>query len=99
MRDSIVKIFNRLLDVEEGEGDGLPEVVSVFASHFEMLVEFFFDERVVLHRDRVPHQVFLPSEQIRNGTFRSMDIICRNVYTRRVKKVKYLSWIQKLNFR
>lgn len=56
----IVKIFNRLLDVEEGEGDGLPEVVSVFASHFEMLVEFFFDERVVLHRDRVPHQVFLP---------------------------------------
>lgn len=90
MRDSIVKIFNRLLDVEEGEGDGLPEVVSVFASHFEMLVEFFFDERVVLHRDRVPHQVFLPSEQIRNGTFRSMDIICRkdvylDVYTREKK--------------
>ncbi len=49
------------LDVEKGERDGLPEVQSVLAGHLEVLVPLLLDQRVVLDRHRVPHEVFLKS--------------------------------------
>lgn len=47
------------LDIEEWEGDCLPEVVAVLAGDFEVLVPFLLYERVVLDRYCVPHQVLL----------------------------------------
>ena len=48
-----------LLDIEEGEGDGLPEVVAVLAGDLEVLVPLLLNQRVVLDRHSVPHVVFL----------------------------------------
>lgn len=48
-----------LLNIKKGKCDGLPEVVSVLAGDLEVLVLFFLNQRVVLHRYGVPHQVFL----------------------------------------
>lgn len=48
-----------LLNIKKREGDGFPEVVAVLAGDFEVFIQFLFDERVVLHRDCVPHQVLL----------------------------------------
>ena len=53
------KTENNLLDIEEGEGDGLPEVVTVLAGDLEVLVPLLLDQRAVLDRHRVPHEVFL----------------------------------------
>lgn len=53
-----------LLDIQEREGDGLPEIVSVLAGDLKVLVQLFLDQRVVLHRDCVPHQIFLSSNEI-----------------------------------
>lgn len=50
------------LNVQKREGDRLPEVVAVLASDLEVLVPFLLDHRVVLHRHRVPHEVFLQSQ-------------------------------------
>ena len=80
-----------LLNVEERKGDGFPEIVAVFASHFEVLVELFFDQRVVLHRDRVPHQVFLQSRgekssvvnrAVRNSRLNEISTIDRSAISR-----------------
>ena len=51
-----------LLDVEEWERDGLPDVVSVFTGHLEVFVPFLLDHGVVLDRHRVPHEVLLPND-------------------------------------
>ena len=48
-----------LLDIEEGEGDRLPHVHPVLASHLEVLVPLLLNQRVVLDRHRVPHDVAL----------------------------------------
>lgn len=47
------------LDIEKGERHRLPKVVAVLARHLEVLVELLLDQRVVLHRDCVPHEVLL----------------------------------------
>jgi hypothetical protein len=49
-----------LLYIEKRECHSLPEVIAVFASYFKMLIPFLLDHRVVLNRDCVPHEVFLP---------------------------------------
>ena len=54
-----MKKNQRLLDIQEGEGDSLPEVVAVLAGHLEVLVPLLLDQRVVLDRHRVPHVIFL----------------------------------------
>ena len=48
-----------LLDIEEGEGDSLPDVHAVLAGDLEVLVPLLLDQRVVLDRHRVPHDVAL----------------------------------------
>lgn len=56
---SLVINPNYSLNIEEWEGDCLPEVVAVLAGDFEMLVPFLLYERVVLDCYCVPHQVLL----------------------------------------
>lgn len=48
-----------LLYIQEGKGDSLPEIIAIFTRDLEVLVPLLFDERVVLHRHSVPHEVFL----------------------------------------
>lgn len=46
-----------LLNVQEREGNSLPEIITILAGDFEMFVEFLFDQRIVLYGDCVPHEI------------------------------------------
>ena len=61
--EELFSCIKYVLDVKKGKGDGLPEVVSVLAGDFEVLVELLLDERVVLHGNGVPHEIFLRAEK------------------------------------
>ena len=47
------------LDVQERKRYRFPKVVTVLARHLEVFVELLLNQRVVLHRDSVPHEVLL----------------------------------------
>lgn len=51
-----------LLDIKKGKCHRLPKVVTVLAGNFEVLVEFLLYQWIVLHRDRVPHEIFLQNK-------------------------------------
>ena len=54
-----IKRLLHLLDIEEGKCDRLPHVHAVLARDLEVLVPLLLDQRVVLDRHRVPHDVAL----------------------------------------
>ena len=53
-----IYIFN-LLNIEKRKSNGLPEVITIFARNFKMLIPFFFNQRIVLNSYCVPHVIFL----------------------------------------
>lgn len=50
-------LFQYLLDIEERKGDCLPKIISILARHFEMLIKFLFNQWIILHSDRIPHEI------------------------------------------
>lgn len=51
-----------LLNVEKRKSNSFPEVIAIFTCDFEMLIEFFFDQRIILHGYCIPHEI-LRNEQ------------------------------------
>lgn len=51
-----------LLDVKKGKCHCFPKIVTVLAGDLKVLVEFLLYQWVVLHRDRVPHEIFLQNK-------------------------------------
>ena len=52
-----------MLNIQNGERDGLPEVVAVLAGDLEVFVPVVLDEGGVLHRHHVPHLTALPIDK------------------------------------
>ena len=73
-----------LLNVKGRKRDRFPEVASIFARHSKVLVPFLFDDRVVLNRQSVPHNLIAALQSVennqirfRNGEF-SRSCVCFN---------------------
>lgn len=46
-----------LLNVEKRKSNSFPKIIAIFTCYFEMLIEFFFDERIILHSYCIPHEI------------------------------------------
>ena len=62
----IILVFLYLLHIQEWKSNRFPKIITVFTSHFEMFVPFFFNQWVVLNGHGVPHKIFLRENNQKN---------------------------------
>ena len=62
----IILVFLYLLHIQEWKSNRFPKIITVFTSHFEMFVPFFFNQWVVLNGHGVPHKIFLRKNNQKN---------------------------------
>lgn len=46
-----------LLNIKEWKCNGFPKVIAIFTCHFEVFIKFLFNQWIVLHSNRIPHEI------------------------------------------